>query len=137
MSDIPSPQYTLIEAVSVCLAMCERCVAEVRALALLPGPPGEKGERGEQGLMGPAGERGAKGEAGRNASDLALLQQGIDERIEAHFKAMSVATPDGGRTLNWSLAGQVHAIKTALVLDAGIWKEGNVYAAGDGVSHGG
>ncbi len=140
MSDpptLPPPQYTLIEAIGICLAMCERCVTEVRALSLLPGPPGMQGERGMQGAIGPAGERGLKGEAGRNASDLALLQQGIEERIDAQFKASSVTTDDGGRTLKWSVAGQIHEVKTAVVLDAGIWKDGNVYVAGDGVTHGG
>ena len=140
MSDppsIPAPQYTLTEAISVCLAMCERCMAELRALALMPGPQGEKGERGEPGKPGPTGERGIKGESGRNAADLTLLQESIDERIEQRFKAATVTTMDGGRTLLWSVAGTVHEIKTAILLDAGVWKEGAAYVAGDAVTHGG
>jgi collagen type III alpha len=156
---IPAPQYTLNEAMGVCLAMCHRALAEVRALARIPGPPGElgpegkrgprgetgeKGERGEagkQGPIGPAGidgkngERGPKGENGRNASDLTLLQEYIEERFKRTIEAMSVTTADGGRTLLFSLGDSVvREVKTALVLDCGVWQEGETYEAGDGVT---
>lgn len=159
---IPAPQYTLSETMGVCLAMCHRALAEVRTLARMPGPPGEtgpegkrglkgdpgeKGERGEpgkQGAIGPPGidgkngERGAKGEPGRNAADLALLQEYIEQRIERAIEAMSVMTPDRGRTFILCFGGIVkRELKTALVLDAGVWKEGATYAAGDGVTLGG
>jgi integrin beta 3 len=158
---IPAPQYTLNEAMGVCLAMCQRALVEVRALARIPGPPGEtglegkrgvrgeagqKGERGEvgkPGAVGPAGmdgkngERGPKGEPGRNASDLAFLQEYIGEQVERTFKTAKVTTSDGGRTLRWTIGDTVHEIKTAIVLDAGVWKEGAIYAAGDGVTLGG
>jgi integrin beta 3 len=158
---IPTPQYTLNEAMGVCLAMCHRALAEVRALSRIPGPPGEtgpegkrglrgetgeKGERGEagkQGPMGPAGidgkngERGAKGEPGRNASDLTYLQDYAAEQVGRAFKTATMTTPDGGRTLRWAMGDVVHEIKTAIVLDAGVWKEGITYAAGDGVTLGG
>ena len=161
-STIPAPQYTWLEGLSVCLAMCHRALAEVRALARIPGPPGEvgpegkrgprgepgeKGERGEPGkpgAMGPAGidgkdgERGQKGEPGRNAADLTLLQEHIDQRVERAIEAISVTTSDGGRTLRFSFGEMaVREVKTALVLDAGVWKEGVSYAAGDGVTLGG
>lgn len=158
---IPAPQYTLNEAIGVCLAMCHRALAEVRALARMPGPPGEtgpegkrgakgdpgeKGERGEagkQGPMGPAGvdgkdgARGQKGEPGRNAGDLTLLQDMIDERVSRTLKAASITTVDGGRTFRWAIGETMHEIKTAIVLDAGVWKEGATYAPGDGVTLGG
>ena len=158
---IPAPQYTLNEAIGVCLALCQRALTEVRALARLPGPPGEvgpegkrgqpgekgekgeKGERGEKGSAGPAGldgkdgERGPKGEPGRNASDLTLIEEMVEQRVERALAAMTVTTPDGGRTLIWSFAGKVRELKTALVLDAGLWKEGTTYVAGDGVTMGG
>jgi hypothetical protein len=163
MSDnpmIPAPQYTLNEAMGVCLAMCHRALAEVRALARIPGPPGEtgpegkrgpsgekgeKGERGEagkQGAIGPPGidgkngERGPKGENGRNASDLTFLQDYVVEQVGRAIKTATITTPDGGRTLRWAIGDMVHEIKTAIVLDAGVWKEGT-YAAGDGVTLGG
>jgi Collagen triple helix repeat (20 copies) len=147
---------------SVCLAMCHRALAEVRALARIPGPPGEvgpegkrgprgepgeKGERGEPGkpgAMGPAGidgkngERGQKGEPGRNAADLTLVQDMIEQRVERAIEAISLTTPDGGRTLCFSFGETaVREVKTALVLDAGVWKEDTTYAAGDGVTLGG
>jgi Collagen triple helix repeat (20 copies) len=158
---IPAPQYTLIEGFGVCLAMCQRALAEVRALARLPGPPGdtgpegkpgqqgergEKGERGEpgkQGDIGPAGiegrtgERGQKGEPGRNAADLTYLQNYAVEQVGRALKTATMTTPDGGRTLRWAVGDSVHEIKTAIVLDAGVWKEGTTYVAGDGVTLGG
>ena len=131
---IPAPQYTIHEAVGVCLDAALRALAEVRALARVPGPKGEPGPEGKRGLQG---ERGVKGETGRNAADLALLQEHIDQRFERMFKAASVTTVDGGRTLRWAIGETVHEIKTAIVLDAGVWKEGTAYVAGDGVTMGG
>jgi Collagen triple helix repeat (20 copies) len=158
---IPAPQYTLHEAIGVCFAMCERALTEIRALARLPGPrgepglegkrgekgdAGEKGERGEpgaQGATGPAGSDGKdgapgqKGEPGRNASDLNYLQNYAAEQVARALKTATVMTPDGGRTLCWAIGDLVHEIKTAIVLDAGVWKEGASYVPGDGVTLGG
>ena len=158
---IPAPQYTLNEAIGVCLAMCQRALSEVRALARMPGPPGdigpegkrglqgergEKGERGEAGkpgavgaagIDGKNGERGQKGEPGRNASDLTYIEECIDARVGRALKTATFTSPDGGRTLRWAVGEAVHEIKTAIVLDAGVWKEGTNYAAGDAVSLGG
>ena len=155
---IPAPQYTLHEAIGVCLAMCQRALTEVRALARMPGPPGEtgpegkrgvkgdtgeKGERGEQGkpgATGPAGidgkdgERGAKGEPGRNATDLILVEEMIEQQVARTLKAAKFTSQDGGRTLRWAFGDVMHEIKTAIVLDAGVWKEGASYVAGDAVS---
>ena len=131
---IPAPQYTLHEAIGVCLALCQRALSEVRALAPTPGP---RGERGEQGKQGPPGERGTKGETGRNASDLTFLQDYVVEQVGRAIKTASVTTSDGGRTLRWAIGETVHEIKTAIVLDAGVWKEGTTYVAGDGVTSGG
>jgi collagen triple helix repeat protein len=159
-STIPAPQYTLNEAIGVCLAMCQRALTEVRALARVPGPPGETGPEGKRGLQGERGERGERGEAGkqgsmgpagidgkdgapgqkgepgRNATDLALIEEMIEQRLERTIKVASFTTSDGGRTLRWTIGERVHEIKTAIVLDAGVWKEGTTYAAGDAVSSG-
>jgi integrin beta 3 len=165
MSDnptIPAPQYTTNEAIGISLAMGHRALTEVRALARMPGPPGEtgpegkrgqkgdvgeKGERGEpgkQGLAGPPGidgkdgKPGAKGEPGRNAADLVLLEEYIAQRIERAMNAIAVTSPDRGRTLQFAFGGKiVRELKTAFVIDAGIWKEGATYSAGDGVTLGG
>src|SRR4029077_19931084 len=131
---IPAPQYTLHEAIGVCLAMCQRALSEVRALAPMPGP---RGERGEQGKQGPPGDRGIKGDTGRNAADLTFLQDYVTEQVGRAIKTASVTTADGGRTLRWAIGETVHEIKTAIVLDAGVWKEGAAYVAGDGVTMGG
>lgn len=130
---IPAPQYTMHEAIGVCLALCQRALSEVRALAPMPGP---RGERGEQGKQGPPGDRGTKGETGRNASDLTFLQDYVVEQVGRAIKTASVTTADGGRTLRWAIGETVHEIKTAIVLDAGVWREGTAYVAGDGVSFG-
>jgi Collagen triple helix repeat (20 copies) len=158
---IPAPQYTLNEAIGVCLAMCHRAIAEVRALARMPGPPGEtgpegkcgpqgergeKGEHGEAGIQGATGPAGAdgkdgapgqKGEPGRNAADLTYLQDYAAEQVARALKTATMTSPDGGRTLHWKIGDVVHEIKTAIILDAGVWKEGATYAAGDGVTLGG
>ena len=158
---IPAPQYTVSEAVGVCLALCQRALMEVRALARIPGPAGEvgpegkrgavgetgaRGERGEAGKQGPIGptgldgkdgERGPKGEPGRNASDLNYLQDYIGEQIARIFQTSKVTTDDGGRTLRCAFGDTIHEIKTATVLDAGPWKEGATYLPGDGVTFGG
>src|SRR5262249_55479729 len=133
-STIPGPQYTLNEAIGVCLALCQRAIGEVRALARIPGPRGERGPPGE---TGGKGERGPKGEPGRNAGDLTFLQEYVVEQLERTLKTGKVTTPDGGRTLQWAIGDMVHEIKTAVVLDAGVWKDGTTYVAGDGVTLGG
>lgn len=164
MSDpptIPAPQYTVTEALGVCLAMCHRALTEVRALARVPGPAGEtgpegkrglqgergeKGERGEAGKQGPAGpagidgndgKPGPKGESGRNATDLTLVQEMIEERVERALQATLITSPDSGRTFRFALGGTVvREVKTAIVLDTGVWSAGS-YQKGDGVTHGG
>ena len=111
------------------------------------GDAGEKGERGEAGKQGPTGptgidgkdgDCGAKGEPGRNAADLVLLQEYIEQRFERMLEATTVTTPDGGRTFIWCLGDvKLREIKTAVVLDAGVWRDGQTYVPGDGVTMGG
>ena len=143
MSDIPTipaPQYTLYEGLRVALDIGQRALAEIRALARLPGPRGEPGPEGKQGPPGERGEPGApgvKGEPGRNAFDLNYLQNYAGEQIARALKTATMTTPDGGRTLHWTIGDSVHEIKTALVLDAGVWKEGQAYVPGDAVTLGG
>jgi hypothetical protein len=74
MTDKPAP-HTLTDAIGVCLAISQRCLAEVRALARAPGPPGSKGEcgpAGEPGEQGERGETGALGEAGKDAAQITI-----------------------------------------------------------------
>jgi len=152
---IPAPTYSLIEGFGVCLALGRQALAEVRTLARMPGPAGERGPRGEPGEKGGHGEAGPqgatglagldgrdglpgpKGEPGRPAADLGFLQNYVTEQVGRAFKTATVTTADGGRTLRWAIGDTVHEIKTAIVLDAGVWKEGTTYVAGDGVTLGG
>jgi len=80
MSDppIPAPQYTLTEALSVCLAMCQRALTEVRALSRVPGPAGDVGPEGKRGLQGERGERGERGEPGKAGPAGAAGRDGTD-----------------------------------------------------------
>jgi Collagen triple helix repeat (20 copies) len=125
----------------------ERGAEGVTGLQGPPGPEGPSGARGDPGLQGVQGPPGAKGDNGdtgrdgRDATDLAFVRNCIVDQVAAEiagiFKAASITSEDGGRTLNMALAGAVHEIKTAIPLDAGAWKEGATYSRGDGVSLGG
>jgi len=134
MSEIPAPHYTFNETIGVCLTLCQRALMEVRALARLPGP---EGPAGRPGIDGKNGLPGPKGDPGRNATDLNYLQEYIVEQIEKTFKTSKMTTQDGGRTLQWAFGDRIQEIKTAIVLDVGVWKDGAVYAPGDGVTFGG
>src|SRR5262245_48370350 len=112
---IPSPQYTLNEGLHIVLALARRALTEVRALARIPGPTGPRGERGEIGKQGPSGP---KGDPGRDASDLALLQNEIEQRVECAVDTITVTTPDRGRTLVFSFGNKMREVKTATILDA-------------------
>ncbi len=54
--------------------------------------------------------------------------------IEAKLGAAKVTSPDGGRTVRWLLGGKTIELKTNIVLDAGVWKDGTAYSQGDGVT---
>jgi hypothetical protein len=64
MTDKPQ---TITDAIGICLALCQRTLAEVRALQCIPGPPGEMGPQGEPGAPGERGEKGEAGQAGTDA----------------------------------------------------------------------
>ena len=119
MSDKPQ---TLADAIGICLALGQRCLAEVRALARQPGP---------QGPPGPPGQ---------NAADVQLFKDYIDQQVAAHvagiFSKATVTSPDDGRTFHVKLGGVTHTITTALPIDRGVWRDG-AYKDGDAVSHGG
>lgn len=63
-AEIPRPQYTLWEVMSVSIAVARRALEEVRALSRLPGPQGEVGPEGKRGLRGEKGDPGDKGDKG-------------------------------------------------------------------------
>jgi hypothetical protein len=104
------------------------------------GDPGIPGEPGKPGPVGEPGEKGDTGRDGRDAADLSLLKGYVTDQIaagiEAVVKAMTIASPDSGRTLVVAVGEKTWEIKTAIPLDAGVWTERG-FAAGDAVSHGG
>lgn len=104
---LPKPNYTVWQAVSAALAASLRALDEIRALSRLPGPPGERGLPGRDGFVP---------------------------------KEMSITSPDGGRTLVFTYKRDaeinVQEVKTDMVLDRGVWREGT-FAKGDGVTWGG
>lgn len=101
-------------------------------------PPAECGE------VGPAGKDGPPGRDGRDASDIPMIRGFIKDEVQAAamatFRTLSVATPDDGRTFVFGLDvfGEPikHEIKTALVLDNGVWRPES-FKKGAGVSFGG
>jgi len=90
------PTYSLVEAMSICLAMCQRCLDEVRALALVPGPPGEAGPPGPAGEQGIPGERGMPGPAGADARQW-THRRGHDAATT--YQQGDVVAQDGGSWL--------------------------------------
>lgn len=106
-SSLPAPRYSVWQAVSAALAASLRALEEVRALSRQPGPQGE---------------RGAAGERGNDAFQLSELD---------------MSSPDGGRTIVFTFKRgdlvETREIKTAIVMDCGVWRDGS-YVKGDGVS---
>jgi hypothetical protein len=106
-----------------------------------PGPAGQDGAPGTSVTVEDVGEKGDRGADGRDASDLPMLQKFIAAEVQSSvlstFKTMSLGTPDDGRTLvfGFDVGGQPvsHEIKTALMLDRGVWRAGP-FAKGDGVT---
>lgn len=115
-----------------------------------PGPQGERGangdpgERGTDGAPGPKGEKGDPGRDGRDASDLAVVREMVADQVAkgvaAALATMTLSSPDDGRTLVVQLQAGATVVKaeltTALLLDRGVWKEGQ-FQKGDGVTWGG
>lgn len=125
-----------------------------------PGTQGEKGDPGEsaniaelhayineqvakaiQALPQPRdGRDGIPGLPGRDAKDGAPGLDGKDGSDGFSLEDFDVETPDDGRTLIFTFSRgdtvKRREVKTATVLDRGIWKEGT-FAKGDGVTWGG
>lgn len=138
-----------------------------KAIAAIPagkdGAPGRDGKDGERGEKGDAGERGkdgapgsdglrgqdgkdgVAGRDGRDASDLKVIEkmvaEQLDTQLEALISSFKVSSPDEGRTLVFEASvgekSLQREVRTGLVLDRGIFREGTQYAKGDGVTFGG
>jgi collagen type III alpha len=123
------------------------------------GPPGERGEtgaegpRGQDGQQGPsgaqgvsglqglAGEKGERGNDGRDAADVALIRYFVTEQvlatIDERLKKWTISAVDGGRTLRFAIGELECELRTAMIIDRGVWTEGRCYLPGDAVSHAG
>jgi collagen type III alpha len=115
----------------------------------LKGDPGERGEKGEAGLQGKEGPEGRPGREGRDG--LPGLSgrdgdpgkdglNGTDGKDGLSLEDFSASTEDDGRLIVLTFArGDVvvkREIKTAVVLDRGVYKPGQ-YLKGDGVTFAG
>jgi len=96
MSDKP---LTFADAIGVCLALCKRCMEEVRALQLVPGPPGERGLPGERGEQGVPGERGDQGEPGSPGTAAREWRHRRGHNPSQTYELHDVVTHDGGSWL--------------------------------------
>jgi hypothetical protein len=116
------------------------------------GEKGDPGERGDSGLQGKEGPEGKPGRDGRDglpglngkAGDAGLAGKdgvdGKDGRDGFSLEDFDASSADGGRTIALSFSrGETvvkREIRTGLVLDQGVWKDGS-YLKGDGVTFGG
>jgi len=96
MSDKP---LTLADAIGVCLALCQRCMEEVRALSLVPGPVGDPGPQGPQGVAGETGDRGEKGEPGSPGIAAKEWRHRRGHNPSQTYELHDVVTHDGGSWL--------------------------------------
>jgi collagen type III alpha len=108
------------------------------------GAPGERGPGGEPGDPGERGEKGEPGRDGRDASDLTVIRgmiegevsQRVTSALSEMLGSIKAASDDDGRTIAFRVGDVSHEIKTAIVLDRGVWTERG-YERGDGVTWGG
>lgn len=150
------PGYTLLEGLSTCLAVAQRALVEVRALARIPGPEGkpgaagERGEAGKPGAPGPAGRAGVDGKDGEPGPQgkPGVLPVARDWTPDTVHYAGTVVAYAGGTFQAARDTGQVpgHAdwaclarpgTDAAMPTVRGTWRDGETYAALDIVALGG
>jgi hypothetical protein len=141
-------------------------IAELEAREPLAGPPGEKGERGEPGEKGLDGKDGNDGLSGKDGAGIADLLRdnegnlvatftdgrlknlgpiqganGKDGRDGFGFDDMDVSVLDDDRTIELSFRRgeeeKAFTLKWPTVIDRGVFKAGQDYEPGDGVTWGG
>lgn len=98
------------------------------------GKDGEPGRDGRDGLPGRDGKDGAPGEAGKDGTD------GLNGRDGLGFDDLTVDY-DGERTVTLRFAAgdrvKEFPIKFPVIIDRGVWKDGQTYERGDAVTWGG
>ncbi len=152
----PGPAYSLLDGLSTCLALAQRALVEVRALARTPGPEGKRGpagERGEAGKTGPAGPAGRAGIDGKDGEPGPEGKPGVlpvardwapgivhyAGTVVAHAGGAFQATRDTGQApghADWSCLARPGR-DAAMPTVRGTFAEGETYAALDIVALGG
>lgn len=121
-------------------------IAELEAREPVPGPPGEPGADGAVGEKGAAGEQGAPGIPGRDGRDgLPGLQgeKGADGRDGVDGLGIDDLEVEhdgtGGVTLKFAAGDRVKtfAFRLPCFIDRGVFRDGDEYAQGHGVTFGG
>ncbi len=101
------------------------------------GEPGPQGEKGEPGETGPIGEKGVDGRDGADGKD---GRDGLNGRDGFGFDDLSVEqTDERGFKLVFAQgdARKEFPFSLPVVLDRGVFKQGESYEPGDGVTWGG
>lgn len=131
-STIPGPQYTILQALQVCLALARRALEEVRALSRIPGPQGEPGPPGKgiKGEKGDPGDRGPEGKPGPVGPSMFDKMERIDEPEFYGFRILR-----GGEIVDEYKWDKPRAdISLLAEADKGVWSPGP-FKAGSIVSH--
>jgi integrin beta 3 len=102
------------------------------------GADGKEGSAGRDGRDGLPGVQGEKGLDGRNGVDGAAGCNGVDGQDAFGLDDFDVKSDDDGRTLVFSFSREgrepiVRSVKTAIMLDRGVWREGS-FDKGDAVT---
>lgn len=108
-----TPRYSIWDSIMAALALSQRAIEEVRALARIPGPKGDPGNKGEK------GEPGNPGRDGMGFENLAFAYDG-SRTFSAVFKKGE--------------AEKRFDFKVAVPLYAGSFKTGTAYEKGDMVT---
>jgi hypothetical protein len=101
------------------------------------GEPGPQGEKGEPGEIGPVGEKGMDGRDGTDGKD---GRDGLNGRDGFGFDDLSVEQTDERSFKLVFAQGDARKefpFSLPVVIDRGVFKQGESYAAGDGVTWGG
>lgn len=137
------------EAIAKAAAPLLERIAQLESREPVPGPQGERGADGVQGERGAPGEPGPQGVAGRDGRDgLPGLQgeKGMDGKDGRDgidglgFDDLSVEHDGaGGVTLKFAAGDRVKSFDLRLpcFIDRGVFREGEQYAQGHGVTFGG
>jgi hypothetical protein len=156
----------ITEQVEKAVAPLKAKIAELEKREPVAGPPGEKGDKGDAGEAGRDGADGQNGSDGRGVKDLLIDRDGQliatmddgemktlgpiigkdgepgkDGRDGFKLEDFDVRVLDDDRTVELAFKSETHehiaTLKWPTVIDRGVYKAGETYQAGDGVTWGG